>query len=184
MVEAGRTSRSLAVLGVAPSLLVLAVAVWFVSDRLVTIGPFDRAKIGWAVVVPLLALAPGAAALAGSGSTSPGLARLVVAVTSIVTGIVVVFGLASAITFIDCRPATGPLEVVPRTLPTAFVLGIGFAISAAAAWGPALHGRRVVALVVGATVWIVAAALGLFAFFVSFPPLSAGVASGRVTHFV
>jgi hypothetical protein len=31
-----------------------------------------------------------------------------------------------------------------------------------------------VALVVGAAVWIVAAALGLFAFFVSFPPLSCG----------
>jgi len=121
MVEAGRRSRSLAALSVAPLLLVLAVAVWFVSDRLVVIGPFDRATIAWAVVVPLLALAPGAAALAGSGSTSPGLARLLVAVASIVTGIFVVLGLASAITFIDCRPATGPLEVVPRTLPTAFV---------------------------------------------------------------
>ena len=174
MGEAARRSRSLATLVVAPSLLVLAVAIWFVSDRLVVIGPFDRAKIAWAVVLPLLALAPGVAALAGSGSTSPGLARLVVAVTSIVTGIVVVFGLASAITFIDCRPATGPLEVVPRTLPTAFVFGIGFAISAAAAWGTALHGRRLVAVAVGAAVWIVMAAIGLFAFFVSFPPLSCG----------
>jgi hypothetical protein len=174
MGEAARRSRSLATLVVAPSLLVLALAVWFVSDRLVTIGPFDRAKIGWAVVLPLLALAPGAAALAGSSSTSPGLARLVIAGTSIITGIFVVLGLASAITFVDCRPATGPLEVVPRTLPTAFVLGIGFAISAAAAWGPALHGRRLVALVVGAAVWIVAAVLGLFALFVSFPPLSCG----------
>jgi hypothetical protein len=172
--EPARRSHSLATLSIAPLLLLLAVAVWFVSDRLVTIGPFDRAKIGWAVVVPLLALAPGAAALAGSGSTSPGLARRVVAGTSIVTVLFVVFVLASAITFIDCRPATGPLEVVPRTLPTAFVLGIGFAISAGAASGPALHGRRFVALVVGAAVWVVAAALGLFAFFVSFPPLSCG----------
>ena len=174
MVEAGHRSRSLATLVVAPSLLVLALAVWFVSDRLVTIGPFDRAKIAWAVVVPLLALAPGAAALAGSRTTSPGLARLVVAGTSIITGLFVVLGLASAITFVDCRPATGPLEVVPRTLPTALALGIGFGISAAAAWGPALHGRRLVAVAVGAAVWIVMAAIGLFAFFVSFPPLSCG----------
>jgi hypothetical protein len=174
MGEAARGSRSLATLIVAPALLVLAVATWFVSDRLVVIGPFDRATIGWVVVLPLLAIAPGAAALAGSGSTSPGLARLVVAGTSIVTGLVVVLGLAAAITFVDCRPTTGPLEVVPRTLPTAFVLGIGFAISAAAAWGPALHGRRLVAVVVGAVVWIVAAALGLLALFASFPPLSCG----------
>ena len=96
------------------------------------------------------------------------------AVISNVTGLFVVFGLAAAITFVDCRPATGPLEVIPRTLPTAFVLGIGFAISVAAAWGPALHGHRLVAVAVGAAVWIVAAALSLFAFFVSFPPLSFG----------
>jgi hypothetical protein len=169
-----RRSHSLATLGIAPALLVLALAVWFVSDRLVTIGPFDRAKIGWAVVVPLLALAPGAAALGGSSSTSQGLARLIVALTSIVTSIVVVFGLASAITFVDCRPATSPLEVVPRTLPTAFALGVGFAISTAAAWRPALHARRLAVVLVGAAVWVVAAAIGLFALFVSFPPLSCG----------
>jgi hypothetical protein len=174
MGEPARRSRSLATQGIAPSLLVIALAIWFVSDRVVVIGPFDRATIGWAVVLPLLAIAPGAAALAGSRSTSPRLARLVVAGTSIVTGLFVVFGLAATITFVDCRPATGPLEVVPRTLPTAFVFGIGFAVSVAAAWVPALHGRRVVAVVVGAAVWIVAAALGLFAFFVSFPPLSCG----------
>jgi hypothetical protein len=174
MGEPGRTSRSLAALGVAPLLLLLALAIWFVSDRLVVIGPFDRATIGWAVVLPLLVVAPGTAALAGSSSTSQGLARLVVAVTSIVTGMIVVFGLASAITFVDCRPATGPLEVVPRTLPTAFVFGSGFAISVAAAWGPALHGRRLVAVIVGAAVWIVAAVLGLLALFASFPPLSCG----------
>jgi hypothetical protein len=174
MVEAGRGSRSLAALGVAPLLLLLGVASWFVSDRLVVIGPFDRATIGWAVVVPLLAIAPGAAALAGSGSTSPGLARLVVAGTSIITGLFVVLGLAAAITFVDCRPVSSPLQVVPRTLPTALVLGVGFALSAATAWGPAQHGRRIVALLVGAAVWILAAALGLFALFVSFPPLSCG----------
>jgi hypothetical protein len=174
MSEPAHRSHSLAELVVAPSLLVLALAIWFVSDRLVVIGSFDRATIGWAVVLPLLAIAPGAAAIAGSSSTSPRLGRLVVAGTSIVTGLVVVFGLATAITFVDCRPATGPLEVVPRTLPTAFVLGIGFAISAAAAWGPALHRRRLVAVVVGAVVWIVAAALGVLALFASFPPLSCG----------
>lgn len=172
MVEAARRGHQLVALGIAPSLLLLGLAVWFVSDRLVIIGPFDRAQIGWAVVVPLLAIAPGAAALAGPRSASPGLARLVVAGVSIVTGLFVVVGLAATITSLDCRPVISPLEVVPRTLPTAFVLGVGFALSAAAAWGPALQGRTLVALLVGAVAWIVAAALGLFAFVVSFPPLS------------
>jgi hypothetical protein len=155
-------------------LLLLALAIWFISDRLVTIGPFDRAQIEGVVVLPLIALAPGAAALAGSGSTSPALARLVVAVTSIATGLFVVVGLAASITFLDCRPATSPLEVVPRTLPTAFALGVGFAISATAAWRPALHAGRLAAVLVGAAVWVVAAGIGLFALFVSFPPLSCG----------
>jgi hypothetical protein len=174
MGEPARGSHSLVALGVAPLLLLLALATWFVSDRLVVIGPFDRATIGWGVVVPLLMMAPGAAALAGSGTTSPGLARLVVAGTSVVTGLVVVLGLASAVTFVDCRPVTGPLDVVPRTLPTAFLFGIGFAISVAAAWGPAQHRHSLVALVVGAAVWIVAAVLSLFALVVSFPALSCG----------
>jgi hypothetical protein len=174
MVEAGGTSRSLAALGVAPLLLLLALAIWFVSDRLVTIGPFDRAQIEGLVVLPLLAIAPGAAALAGSGSSSPGLARVVVGCVSAAIALFVAIGLAATITFVDCRPATGPLQVVPRTLPTALALGVGFAVSAAAARGPAARGRALVALVVGAAVWIVAAALGLFALFVSFPPLSCG----------
>jgi hypothetical protein len=177
MVEAGRGSRSLAArgrLGVAPLLLLLGLAIWFVADRLVTVGPFDRAQIEGLVVLPLIAIAPGAAALAGSGSTSPRAARLVVAVVSAAIVLFVVIGLAATVTVLDCRPVTSPLQVVPRTLPTAFVFGIGFAISTAAASGRAQHGRHLVAVVVGAAVWIVAAALGVFAFFMSFPPLSCG----------
>ena len=37
----------LAVLGV-------VYAIWWISDRLVIIGPIDRATFGWLVVVPLL----------------------------------------------------------------------------------------------------------------------------------
>jgi hypothetical protein len=174
MVEAGGRSHSLATLIVAPLLLLLALAIWFVSDRLVTIGPFDRAQIEGVVVLPLIAIAPGAAAIAGSGSTSPGLVRLVVPAISAAIALFVVIGLAATITFIDCRPVTSPLQVVPRTLPTAFVLSVGFALATAAAWGPAVRGRALVALLVGAAVWIVAAALALFALFASFPPLSCG----------
>lgn len=53
-------------LGVAASLATVALgyALWSVSDRLLYIGPLDRAAFGWAVVVPVWALAPVAAALA------------------------------------------------------------------------------------------------------------------------
>ena len=41
-------------------LLVVAVAfvLWWISDRLLYVGPLDRATFGWAVVVPLWAAAP------------------------------------------------------------------------------------------------------------------------------
>jgi hypothetical protein len=47
-----------------PLLVVAAIGVWYVSDGLVVLGPFDRAQIGWAVVLPLLALAPGVSGVA------------------------------------------------------------------------------------------------------------------------
>jgi len=56
--------RALAV-GIAGPLGVVALAyiLWWVSDRLLYIGPFDRAAFGWAVVMPLWWLSPAVAAL-------------------------------------------------------------------------------------------------------------------------
>jgi hypothetical protein len=45
-------------------LLAVAYALWTISDRLLQIGPLDRAAFGWIVVVPVALLAPGVAGLA------------------------------------------------------------------------------------------------------------------------
>jgi hypothetical protein len=42
--------------------LALAYGAWAVSDRLLSIGPFDRAQIGWLLVIPLVTAAPVVAA--------------------------------------------------------------------------------------------------------------------------
>ena len=42
----------------------LAGTLWFISDRLLYIGPLDRATFGWLVVVPIWAAAPAAAGYA------------------------------------------------------------------------------------------------------------------------
>lgn len=147
-------------------------AVWVVSDRLVIIGPFDRAQIGWAIVVPLFAIAPGMAALAEGRTGERALARFVVTGLSVVSALFVLITLAITTTFLDCRSVTSPLEVVPRALPTAFVAGLAFAGSAAVASRLAPKRGTIVALFVGAAVWIVGAAMGLLVFAASFPAIS------------
>jgi hypothetical protein len=54
---------------VGPLVYAGGIVVWWVSDRLLVIGPFDRAQIGWVLVVPMLALGPG---LAGLAEAMPG----------------------------------------------------------------------------------------------------------------
>ena len=82
-------------------LLVLGGAVtWWISDQLIVIGPFDRAQIGWAVVVPLLALGPAVTGLAARkpelsrqsrlvGMTTAGLAGLWVLAAAVPVAVVV-----------------------------------------------------------------------------------------------
>lgn len=54
------------VLGVAAPLAVaaFAYALWWISDRLLYVGPLDRAALGWAVVIPVWVAAPVAAGFA------------------------------------------------------------------------------------------------------------------------
>jgi hypothetical protein len=49
------------------SVVVVAYGLWWISDRLLYIGPLDRATFGWVVVVPVWASAPIAAAFAWRG---------------------------------------------------------------------------------------------------------------------
>ncbi len=61
-------ATGLALAVAAPLIAVATVyAVWWVSDRLVVIGPFDRATFGWLFVVPLLAIVPLVAGAAWRG---------------------------------------------------------------------------------------------------------------------
>jgi hypothetical protein len=77
---AGRPPARFA-LGVAVPLAVvaLAYALWWTSDRLMYIGPLDRAAFGWAVVIPVWVAAPVAAGFAWYRLT-PRLALLAAAV--------------------------------------------------------------------------------------------------------
>ncbi len=53
---------------IAPVLVVgAAYALWWISDRLLYVGPLDRAQFGWLVVVPTLLAAPVVAGVAWAG---------------------------------------------------------------------------------------------------------------------
>jgi hypothetical protein len=47
------------------ALFALVIVIWVAIDRLVVIGPFDRAQLGWAVAVPLTVAVPVLGAWAG-----------------------------------------------------------------------------------------------------------------------
>ena len=68
----------------------LAYGLWFVSDRLLYIAPLDRAAFGWAVVVPVWALAPVAAAFAWRRLTPRGITMAAAALGLIVGGLAAV----------------------------------------------------------------------------------------------
>jgi hypothetical protein len=63
---AGRLEARRVALGVVipVAVVALAYALWWLSDRLIQIGPLDRAAFGWAVVIPVWIGAPVSAAFA------------------------------------------------------------------------------------------------------------------------
>jgi hypothetical protein len=150
MTQPTAVTRSTVLLFAAPMLLVAAFVVWLISDELLWIGPFDRAQIGWGVVVPLFVLAPGAAALAGRRAGGRTAAGHVIAIATTLAALTVI-GLVATATRIGCAPVAGPLDVLPSALPVGIAAGLGFAVPAAAAWSVRRRGS-LVALAFGAIV--------------------------------
>lgn len=151
-----------ATLAIAPILIVAAIAVWAISDRMLSIGPFDRAQIGWAVVVPLFLLAPAAAGLAARW-TSTRSAMLVATGIAMALGGLIVLTLSLTWTRIGCQPV-GQAEAALQAIPTGLAAGLGFLAAAGAAVSRLGDGPRM-AIVAGVVVGIFAglATLGAFA---------------------
>lgn len=147
---ASSSSRLLAV--VAPLLVVgLASVLWLISDRLLYIGPLDRATFGWSVVVPIWAAAPLVAGFAWL-RLSPR-ARMLAAVTcGLVVGGAVTVLLWQDVAFPDCQygPVRGPIEWLLPAITLGTVIGGGFGLSGLIASTQVRAGHPWLALVFGA----------------------------------
>jgi hypothetical protein len=140
------------VAGVAVPLGVVAAAyaLWWVSDRLLYIGPFDRAAFGWAVVIPVWLAAPIAAAFAWHRFTS----RDSIIAAGVVAATV---SLAAAILFWQSVSSPNcefgairtPLDWVLPSAILGAVIGSGLGISALLASRVVQSGRRWQGAVIG-----------------------------------
>lgn len=129
----------------------LAYALWWISDRLLYVGPLDRAQFGWLVVVPVWSLTPVAAAYAWRTlgppvrATAAGVVGFILAVAS--AGL---FWSASAFPSCEFGAVRSPGEWVIPSLVVGLVIGGGFAAICLGATAVARRTRWWVVVLAGA----------------------------------
>jgi hypothetical protein len=157
-------------LAAGPVLFGLGIAVMnFVTE----IGPLDRAKVQALVGVPLLALGPGVAGLAGRAPEARLMARRVIRITAVAVGLLATLTIAASVTFARCRPVASPLDVLPEALVMGVLAAAAYGFAGTLALRSAADGRHWAALVRGAILFVLGASLSVVVLFVVlFPPLS------------
>lgn len=124
------------------AVVALAYAVWVISDRLGYIGPFDRALLGWAVVIPLWVGAPVAAGFAWRGLTRGGSRLAALVLGAAVSGTAaVLFWQAAAYPNCEFGAVRAPNDWVLPSLFLGVVIGGGLAVSGLLASSVQQRGR-------------------------------------------
>ncbi len=152
--------RYVAAVAVPLSLAGLAYVLWWISDRLLYIGPLDRAAFGWLVVIPVWIGAPVAAGFAWR-TLEPTSTRLIAALVGTVVAAVAALLLWQAVAFPNCGTGTirTPQEMVLPSMLVGAALGGGVAWSGLVSAGLARRGRPIAALVLGAAAGTLALAV-------------------------
>lgn len=148
--SARNPARFMLAVAVPLALAALAYALWWISDRLLYIGPLDRATFGWAVVMPTWIVAPVAAGFAWRRLSPRGGIVAAAVVSLVISGIVaVLFWLSVA--YPNC--STGDIHTQGDWILPSLVLGLaiggGFAISGLIATSFLREGHRFRAVVLG-----------------------------------
>jgi hypothetical protein len=167
------THQSRAAVFAGPLLVLAAIGVWYVSDRLIFVGPFDRAQIGWAVVVPLFALAPGIAGLAERRDELEESSRLAANLTVVGLGLGATMAVLATETIASCRPVASPLDILLQALVTGLLAAAAFAVPYRVAAYLSTRVRPWQAVVPAAGLCLLIAGIMLFVFSMFlFPTLS------------
>lgn len=129
----------------------LAYVLWWMSDRLLYVGPLDRAAVGWVVVVPVWIAAPVAAGFVWR-TLDRRTTRVIAALVGTVIGAAAALLLWQAVAFPDCGTGAirGPQEMALPSLLVGAVVGGGVAWSGLVSAGFARQGRPIAAVVLGA----------------------------------
>ena len=160
--------RLLAVVGPV-AVTVTAYGLWWISDRLLYVGPLDRAAFGWLVVIPVLLAAPIVAGVTWrrlSDGRDVGAALVVGSVVGLGSALLLWQAVAStACETASIRSATD--SVLPSLLVGSLV---GTALVAGGLWAARLirGGRRLAAAVAAVSLDVVLLAAALAAFAVLF----------------
>jgi hypothetical protein len=133
------------VAGIAAPLAVAAAAyvLWWVSDRLLYIGPIDRAAFGWAVVIPVWLTAPIAAGFAWKRFSSSE-STIATSVVAAIIGIAAAILFWQSVSFPNCEfgAVRTPSDWVVPSLIVGAVIGGGLGGSALLAARVVQSGRR------------------------------------------
>jgi hypothetical protein len=143
--------RRAGALGVPLAVAAAAFGLWWLSDRLLYVGPLDRATFGWAIVIPVWLCVPVAAALAWRGFDAAARARMATAL-GLIVGSLGSFILWQAVAFPNCQfgAIRGPEAWIAPALVLGAVIGGGLAVSSNVAANRVTDGRRLSALISGA----------------------------------
>ena len=145
----------------------LAYGSWWVSDRLGSVGPLDRAAFGWVVVVPMWLAAPVVAGFSWRTFPWRTCVELAIAFGGLI-GLVTATVFWQAVSFpvhgCETAPIRSTTDWLLPSLTLGAVVGGGFAASSLYATRAAWTGRAWRVVAVGAGVEI---ALGLFAILVA-----------------
>jgi hypothetical protein len=114
-------------------LAVVAVAylLWAVSDRLLSVGPFDRATFGWLVVVPVWLAAPIAGGFAAGGLDLSERRLAAVAVGSVIGAFAaLLFWRAAAVPDCQFGARQDVASLAIQSIAIGALVGAGFGLSA------------------------------------------------------
>lgn len=155
-------ARFMVAVAVPLGLAALPYALWWISDRLVTIGPLDRAAFGWAVVMPTWIVAPVAAGFVWGRLSPRGGVLAATFVGLSISGIAAaLFWLSVA--YPDC--STGdihtPGDWILPSLALGLAIGGGFVISGLIATSFLREGHRLRAVLLSGGAGVLMASVAI-----------------------